>query len=120
MADRTTLGRSLALDVVREHLPDIERAATVEQARPRLAATIEQARQVLVQQAGPGDTTALDRAVDELLAAAVVMHRPRIDRLGRLYDAASDSERRWSWLAAGLLLLVAGLVAVGLLVARGG
>ena len=87
MADPTVLARSLALDVMREHLPLIERATTVAQARAGMKTTLEQARRVLVQSTGQADTSALDRAADELLATLVVMKRPRIDRFGGLYVA---------------------------------
>jgi hypothetical protein len=118
MADPLVLARSLALDVMREHLPLIERAMTVAQARAGMEATIEQARRVLVQSTGQTDTSALDRAVDELLARLVVMQRPRIDRFGGLHDAGHGGGGRTGLVLAVVLLVIAGLGAVGWWLAR--
>lgn len=116
MADPAALAHSLALDVMREHLPLIERSTTAAQARAGMATTIEQARGVLIQSTGQHDTATLDRAVDELLATLVVMQRPRIDRFGRLYDAgAKGAGGRTGLVLLAVGLLVAGLVAAFLL-----
>ncbi len=116
-ADPTVLARSLALDVVREHLPSIERARTVAEARATMEATIEQARRVLAHSTGQGNGAELDRAVEELLARMVVMQRPRIDRFGRIYDAGTGGTRAWLWITVGLV--VAGLAAAGIVLERG-
>ncbi len=114
MADPTVLARSLALDVMREHLPLIERATTVAQARAGMKTTLEQARRVLVQSTGQADTSALDRAADELLATLVVMKRPRIDRFGGLYDAGvGGGGGPTGLIVAVVLLVIAGLGALG-------
>lgn len=87
MGDPELLAGNLALDVLRAHLPAIERAKTVAEARAALAQPIAEAREVLVRMTGRADTEALERHLDELLARLVVLRRPRIDRNGRIYDA---------------------------------
>jgi hypothetical protein len=115
VGDSKLLAGSLALDLLRAHLPAIEAAPTVVDARAALAQPIAEAREVFTRMSGQADADALEQHLDELLARLVVLRQPRIDANGRIYDAGTPSRAGPIVAIAIVLVLAVGITVVALL-----
>lgn len=106
--DAENLARTLAVDLLRTHIAEVERSRTAGEAKVRLRAHIDRGATQFSTSVAPELEGIYHSTIAEVFQRACSLEHPRVDDFGRIYSAGGTL--RVSSLARAALL-VAGVVA---------
>ena len=101
-SQRERLARAIAMDLVLYHEPRIKGASSVDEAKQRIAAELEEGRTLYTERTGDLGTR-VDAALAALLPAYLSMKEPTLGHLG-VHDASTSKVGSWVWLLAFAVL----------------